>query len=567
MDATAEAVKLPVGWRRQLYPLPVPHLERTDPCDFIPDLPCGDWSGEGERFWSLLEKLKLTEGEHAGKHFGSHFAPWQRKLVLLLYGHCDEQRRRVYNELLLLIAKKNGKTAFASALILTHAIAYPQDRGQIVLLAATQPQAQLAYKNIAAMVEADPWLRKQFDIVRYRSEVLHKASGCIIKAVSAELPSIVGTGPHFSLVDELHLLGQTPRGTELVRQLQTASIAHSDALQVSISTMSMHMPQGIFASAYARAQAVVRGDRAEDSRFAPVLFEVPPTSHYSVRRDWWMPNPSLGVTLTRERLEQDYAKAEADPDPSALKMFLSQHLNVPPSGAVGHDDWLPLETWDSLADSHITPELIAEKCDALWAGIDRGGADDLSALALLGRCRVDGETVWMLWTGQWASRKAFDLNRHLNDYQKHVDANELELYSGGDGDLRGIIGRLQPFAHGKGKLRCAGTDTYGSADTQVALEGMKIPVEQVRQGFQMHGSICWLERQVLDGRLFHSGSSLLRWNLTNAVVTWSGNAKMLGKMNSSHRGKIDGVAALLTAAHLAMGDRGKAPPEYKLFVL
>jgi hypothetical protein len=53
-----------------LYPLPVPHAERTDPCDFIPDLPAGDWTGDGSRVWSILERLKLTEGEHAGKAFG-----------------------------------------------------------------------------------------------------------------------------------------------------------------------------------------------------------------------------------------------------------------------------------------------------------------------------------------------------------------------------------------------------------------------------------------------------------------------------------------------------------------
>jgi phage terminase large subunit-like protein len=85
---------------------------------------------------------------------------------------------------------------------------------------------------------------------------------------------------------------------------------------------------------------------------------------------------------------------------------------------------------------------------------------------------------------------------------------------------------------------------------QAAFEGIGVKVEKVR--YQLHGATCWIEKLVLDERIRHNGSSLLRWNLTNAVATWSGNAKQVSKAQAGHRGKIDGVAALLTAAHLAM---------------
>ncbi len=50
-----------------------------------------------------------------------------------------------------------------------------------------------------------------------------------------------------------------------------------------------------------------------------------------------------------------------------------------------------------------------------------------------------------------------------------------------------------------------------------------------------------------DESLSHSGSALLRWNIGNAVVERRGNAVSITKATAIGAGKIDGLAATLTA--------------------
>jgi phage terminase large subunit-like protein len=61
-----------------------------------------------------------------------------------------------------------------------------------------------------------------------------------------------------------------------------------------------------------------------------------------------------------------------------------------------------------------------------------------------------------------------------------------------------------------------------------------------------------IERCIADGALRHTGTSILRWNVGNAVVERRGNALAISKATSVGAGKIDGLAAVLTAAAAAL---------------
>ena len=514
------------------------------PLDAIPVVP--DPTGRGERAWSILSRLPLTEGEHSGETFGQNSPPWQPRLTKLLFGYTDAEGRRLLREAFINIAKKNGKTAYAAALALTWLLLDGGQREHVVCLAATRTQARIAFDSMCAMIRADPWLAERFEIVEYRNMIRYAKTGSHITAVAAELASLVGLNPSLIVVDELHLLGSTPKGARLVNQGRTAAIGRLEPLIVSISTAPIERSEGVFESTLQKARRVIAGEEVDPSFFA-WLCECPKGLDPQDSKNWFWTNPSLGYTISLERLQAAYASAQSDP--TTLRDFLSQNLNISPELSSGAGKWMTPERWDAAADNTITLPSLVDEAVSIKIGIDRGGLDDLSAVAVMGRC-ADGR--FLVWVHQWISQQGYEKRKSVIPYDDFAAAGELTVFAGGTGDVVDIVDVVDT-AYNSGKLSLIGIDSFGAPDLAEALAPIGADVQTVPQGWRLTPAISWIERTLADDKLRHNGTALMRLNVFNAVLTHHGNAVSISKSSVVGSDKIDGVAALLnaTAAHLA----------------
>jgi phage terminase large subunit-like protein len=517
----------------------------------IPVMP--DPTGRGARAWEILSRLPITEGEHAGKRIGEHSPPWQRRLTILLFGHTDEEGHRLLREAFVCVAKKNGKSAFAAALALTKLLLNEEQREHVVCLAANRQQAHIAFDAMSAMVRADRALAQRFEIVEHRHVIKYAATSSRITALSAEMASIVGLNPSLAVVDELHLLGATPKGQKLVGQVRTGSVARKEPLLISISTAPVDRSEGIFESTYQKAKRVIAGEE-QDPRFFPWLCEVPAHLDPEDPANWHWSNPSLGYTVTTERLMAELQSARSDP--AALRDFRSQNLNVAPEASAGVDRWLSLAEWDAAADETLSLEAVLLESKYVYLGIDAGGLDDLSAVAVLGKA-TDGKLL--LWTHQWLSQRGYEKRRRINAYDEFIACGELTIFDGGAADVAGIT-EVARSAGATGKLSLIGIDSYGATEIAEALHDCGGEVQAVPQGWKLTPAISWIDRRLADHTLRHSGSRLLRWNVGNSVLTRKGNALSISKETAVGAGKIDGVAAMLNAAAACLAKAGVDVP-------
>lgn len=522
--------------------------EVRGPLDMIPS--CADPTGRGARAWSILARLPITEGEHAGRLIGENAPPWQERLTRLIFGHVDQEGRRLIREVFACIAKKNGKTSYAAALALTKLLLNEDRREQVACIAATRLQARLAFDSMAAMIRADEGLGERFEIVEHRHTIKYAATNSTATAVSAELASLVGFNPSLALVDELHLLGATPKGGKLVNQARTGNVGRREPLIVSISTAPLERSEGIFEATRAKARRVIAGEEV-DPHFFAWLCEVPPGLDPVDPQNWHWSNPSLGYTLDRDRLEANLAGAQGDP--AALRDFRSQNLNIAPEDSAGEEKWLSLAEWDAAADTTITLEALIAEAEHVYVGCDAGGLDDLSACCVLGKT-ADGR--FLIWSHQWVSRRGYDKRRATNPYDDFIAAGELTIFDGGAGDVAGFA-EVVDLVAASGKLVLIGIDAYGAAELGAAFADCGAEAQAVPQGWRLTPAISWVERRLADGNLKHSGATLLRWNLGNATVTRQGNAVSISKATSVGAAKIDGVAALLNAAAAAISQAGQ----------
>jgi phage terminase large subunit-like protein len=516
-----------------LYPL---KIEPKTALDLIPE--CADPTGRGRRAWQILSRLPITEGMHAGKRIGENSPPWQQRLTRLLFGHTDELGRRVLREAFLCMAKKNAKSTYAAALALTKLLLDEEQREHVVCLAASRQQARIVFDAMVAMVRADPALAQRFEVVEHRHVITYATTSSRVTALAAEMVNVVGLNCSFALVDELHLLGATPKGAKLVNQIRSGSVARREPMLVSISTAPTDRSEGIFSSTYEKARRVISGAEI-DPRFFAWICEVPAHLDPEEPANWHWSNPSLGFTVTRERLEAELDSARSDP--AALRDFRSQNLNVSPDESTGVDRWLSLAEWDAAADDTLSLEALLSESFRTYIGIDRGGLDDLSAVAVLGRT---SEGRFLVWSHQWLSRRGYEKRKTVNAYDDFIAAGELTLFEDGAGDLDEIV---EVVRQATGKLSLVGIDSYCAPDTAEALTALGAEVQSVPQSWKLTPAIVWIERILADGALKHHGSRLLRWNIANCVVTRAGNAVSISKATAVGSGKIDGVAALLDA--------------------
>ena len=520
------------------------------PLDMLPATE--DPTGRGERAWDIMARLPITEGEHAGKRIGENAPPWMPRLVKLIFGHVDQGGHRMLREVFVNIAKKNGKTSAAAALALTFLLLDEAPREQVLFVAATLDQAHIAFNSMAAMIEIDPWLGERFRVIQHRNTIEYSATRSTATAVAAELASLVGRNPSLTIFDELHLLAATPKGTRLVNQARNASVGRREPLILSISTAPLERSEGIFESTRAKARRVIAGEEV-DPHFFAWLCECPKGLDPQAPENWHWTNPSLGYMIDHDRLKALLAGSQSDP--ATLRDFLSQNLNVSPESSSGEGKWMAQDKWDRGADRTISLEAVINEAISLKVGIDKGGQDDLSAIAVLGRCNRGEGDHFLLWTHQWISRDGYEKRKSVIPYDDFVAEGGLTVVERVTDDVPEMAD-VAALAYASGKLSLVGIDSYCSPSVVKGLVETGIPediVQSVKQGGHLQPAIFFIEESLATGRLQHNGSAVMRWNIFNAVLTRRGPAVSISKSSVVGSDKIDGVAALLNAAaaHLA----------------
>jgi len=547
--------------RARRYPAPAALFPLTGApacaLDMIPET--RDPTGRGEKAWAILRRLPITEGEHAGKRIGDNAPPWMPRLTRLIFGHTDEAGRRVLREAFVAVGKKSAKTAYASAIGMTSILLEEEQRAYVAMLAENRPQARIAFENMVAMVRADEELGERFEIVDHRHTLRYPRTGSRATAIAADMASLVGFNPSVGIVDELHLLGATPKGAALVNQIRTGSVARKEPLLCSFSTAPTDRSAGIFESTMQKARRVIAGEEI-DPRFFAWLCMIPEHLDPEDPANWHWSNPSLGFTVDLQRLIDSRESAKSDPE--ALRTFRSQNLNILPDSSTAEGRWMAPAIWDEAGDDLLSLEAVIEECQRIAIGTDAGGLDDPSAIAVLGET-ADGQQL--LWVAQWLSRQGFDKRKSVNPYQKFIDAGELVIFDGGDADVEGF-GEIAKTVAASRKLIGIGIDSYGASDVASAVGGHGVEVVAVPQSWKLTPAITFFERRLAAGTFRHCGSAMLSWNVGNAVVERRGNAKSISKATIVGPGKIDGLAASLTAAAVLL-QPAEEKPKYQMLII
>ncbi len=464
----------------------------------------------GRRFTDFCETFLVhSKGRWAGQPLV--LEPFQKTIVSELL-RTNRAGIRRYREALIGLARKNGKSTFASALALYLLVADDEPGAEVYAAAASRDQARIVFGGAREMVLASPrledWCRVGRDAITVPS------TGSVFRVLSSDAPLQHGLNPHGIVVDELHAHRD---GGDLYYALRTGQIAREQPLCVAITTAGSDL-DSIAGRLYEQG---VAGDRP-DFYFhwlAVADDEIDdPTA-------WKAANPAGWVSAA------DLAR-----EARALPRFAFDrwHLNRWTSAEEG---WLPAGAWDACEG-----ELALEDGDAVVVGVDVGQKKDTSAIVTCGK--KDGKLV----VQAKIMAVAADLDRPP---PAHVivpgDSVELSLL---EQEIRELARRYQVTAVAYDPWRFQRSAEILEDEGMMMLE---FPQTNARMAPASQG----LFDAIVEGRIVHDGDRALKAHIAQAVARDSDRGWRLSKRHASK--PMDGAVALALA--VAVVDAPQEPED------
>lgn len=524
----------------------------------MPPLPLN--AGEASRAVAIYDRLKLPDvpGQPT---LGEAGAEWFRDCVRAVFGSMDEKTgvRRVPG-LFVMVPKKNSKTSNGGAMMLTALFMNRRPNAPFALFGPTQEIAEIAYSTVAGMIEADDELKKLFRVQDHLKRISMRVgpgAGATLKITTFD--PAVATGGKFAgwLLDEVHLLGGSPKAERVIGQLRGARTAVPEQFGVIITTQSDEPPAGVFKSELTYARAV-RDGRVKDATVLPLLYEFPEKMQRDAAKPWANPDnwpmvlPNLGRSVNIDVLLSEYHTA-IEKGEGELRRWASQHLNVEIGMALHGDRWAGADSWEKATDPELTLERLIETSEVCTVGSDGGGMDDLLGLAVLGRHRETRR--WQLWTHAWCHPEALKRRKEIAPRLRDFAAQgDLTICTGATQDVEEVadlIDRLWQAGLLPAK-QGIGLDPACIGEMLDELAARGIPDEAmtaVRQGGWLAQAIWGVERKLDGGTFVHADQPMMTWCVGNARVETKGNRVAITKQVAG-RSKIDPLIAALNAAQL-----------------
>ena len=294
----------------------------------------------GDEIIEFAEALcKITKDSIAGASGEPLiFRPWQKELTRHLFIENTDGTLK-HKRALIGLPRKNGKSAWLSAIALEHLVLGPNG-GEAYSCAADRDQAKIVFNNVKEMIRLQPELSEMLDV--YRDTIFNPKTGSVYKALSSEAFTKEGLSPTFVAFDELH--AQPNR--ELWDVMSLAMGARKEPMLIAITTAGvktdMSGKDSLCYQQYEYGKKVASGE-FDDPTFFFAWWEANQEADYRNEQAWIQANPGYGDIVA----SNDFASAiKSTPEAE----FKTKRLNIWTSTS---DAWLPHGAWDAIADDKV----------------------------------------------------------------------------------------------------------------------------------------------------------------------------------------------------------------------
>lgn len=302
-----------------------------------------DFEAAEKRIRFIENECRHFEAPFAGKPFKLEL--FQKAIVEAIFAlkvYSDEAGRyiRKYQDVLLVLGRKNGKTPFASAICLSEFVC--GEMGTKILYGSNDyEQADLLFQATNAMREESPRLarctRKNLRGIFFgnpkqrskRGKFSYQNKGSIRK-ISAKTGAKEGRNIKVGVSDEVHEM----KDNSMVMPVRQALSTQEEPLYIEITTEGF-TDGGYLDERLAEARQVLRGEIERSNWLIFLYTQDSEAEIWQDEKSWYKSNPGLGVIKKWSFLRQMIEEAKANPSTRAF--VLAKDFNIKQNSSVA---WL-----------------------------------------------------------------------------------------------------------------------------------------------------------------------------------------------------------------------------------
>ena len=516
-----------------------------------------DFAESEKRIRFIEKECRHSEAPFAGKPF--LLMTWQKAIIeaifaIKIYNNEAGKFVRKYQEVLLVVGRKNGKTPSASAISLSEWCC--GEMGTKILFGSNDyDQADLLFMAADAMREASPKLarctrRNQkgifFGNIKQKTHVgkftsQNKGS---IRKISARTGAKEGRNIKVGVVDEIHEL----KDDALIMPIKQALSTQEESLYIELTTEGF-TDEGYLDERLRLAAAVLDGE-IEKPNF--LIFWYAQDSEEEIWRDeksWLKSNPSLGVvkkwSFLRGMVED--AKLSA----STRAFVLAKDFNIKQSTATA---WL---TEDVIVNKENF-DVESLRGQFYIGGVDLSETTDLTAAIALfvNPITRQKQALSMYFVPEEKANEKLDSDNKLNpekkNYRELAAKGYVTICPGNEIDTdmvaQWFLSLLTDFNVRPLKLGYDPWHAVGLNQELSKIFGSDV-LERVNMNFSsLSNAMSVLESDLTLKKLNYGDNPVLKWCLSNVSIKVNNLGQMLpAKKYGSPKNRIDGAVALITA--------------------
>jgi phage terminase large subunit-like protein len=490
---------------------------------------------------SFIEALTHTKGSWAGKQF--ELIDWQEQIVRDLFGILKPNGYRQFNTAYVEIPKKMGKSELAAAVALLLTCGDNEERAEVYGCAADRQQASIVFDVASDMVRQCPALAKRVRILASQKRIVYLPTNSFYQVLSAEAYSKHGFNIHGVVFDELHI---QPNRKLFDVMTKGSGDARTQPLYFLITTAGTDT-NSICWEIHQKAKDILEG-RKIDPTFYPVIYGADEADDWTNPETWRKANPSLGVTVSIDKVKA--ACESARQNPAEENSFRQLRLNQWVKQAVR---WMPMDKWDRCAFAADPEKLKGRAC---YGGLDLSSSTDITAFVLV-FSPVDKDDKYSILPYFWIPEDNIDL-RVKRDHVPYDVWKQQGFLQTTEGNVvhYGFIESFIDELGTKYNIREIAFDRWGAVQMSQNLDNLGFTVIPFGQGFKdMFPPTKELMKLTLEEKIAHAGHPVLRWMMDNIFIRTdpSGNIKP-DKEKSTE--KIDGAVATIMALDRAIRGGG-----------
>ena len=458
---------------------------------------------------------------------------WQKAAVAAIFGIVDDNGVRIYREVFIVIARKNGKSLLASAIIAYMAYLEPEYGQEIYCLAPKLDQAALVYDGFYKMVLAEPELEELAQ--KRRSDIYIADNNTFIKPIAFNARKSDGFNPQLVICDEL-AAWQGDGGLKQYEVMKSALGARRQPLILGITTAG-YVNDGIYDELFKRATGVLKGG-SKERRLLPLLYTIDDVDKWNDLTELRKANPNINVSVSEEFFKDEIAVAETSL--SKRSEFLCKYCNIKQNASTAFLDYVVV---DGAAADVTLEDFRGSYC---VGGLDLSQTTDLTAASVV----IEKSSILYAFTQFFMPASRLETLQATDGvpYDLFVKKGIVTLSGDNYVDYNDVYNwYMQIIRDYELYILQIGYDRYSAKYLIEQLEGAGLHCDDVYQGENLTPVIREFEGIIKDGNFKIANNNLLKSHFLNVALKQNMETRKFRPVKIEQRAHIDGFVSVIDA--------------------